>query len=283
MAYNLPADSEVDTNSPGNETLMQKIKDSIEYLGDHVAGHSHDGSAAGEGPTIAQGGLKTATEEESSAVAAHITFSSVGSYGFYPQVRGNIAAATGAWQLMGLPGVGGHTHRNPGTTYITSAGLTVTDNTHYIQIRYIQASRNFPVVYIKRHIPTGDVIGIHFDPECGGYENPFHTAGQDMTDMEVFAIELNRNVVLKKHLYANYGKADRSWCYQIGLGLFVGAIELKEKIEPLKPNMTDEQKQWMDSMGLVYSHDVNKTDTTPALYSPNVKVVDFEFHKELIK
>jgi hypothetical protein len=285
----LETTTDVVTGNPTKTSEYNKLIDNDQLLKDWIygdnqegtgeAGHAHTGTGSNDGEIIGQsaidtsavgqGELKTSTEEESSGATATVTFASVGSYGFYPQVKGSVFNATGGWRISDPAA-------DPGTTYVTIAYLTHTDGTHYIQIRYIQASRDCPVVYLRRNKITGNIINIHFDPECSGYNHPWAN-GNDNSDFDILAFELKRDQNLCEHLYTNYGKAGESWCWQIGLGLFTGAIVLGEKTSPLKSDMTIEQKEWMIEAGYEKPYHVNITDTTPALYHSEVKVIDFNF------
>jgi hypothetical protein len=267
MGYVSILSTQTDANSPLNQPLFDALRGNDEYFYDILVTTG-----------IAQGNLKTSTEEESEALGAGVgqneTFSDVGEHGFGPRFK----SGTANCDYYAYP----ISTTNASTSYGTYVYLYAVDNqTLYAQIRYIQSSRNCPVVWLKRNTITGDIVGIHFSPECGGYESPFKAAGQDLADMEVLALELDRSPDLKKHLFENYGKAGGSWCWQIGLGLFTGAVTLGNTASPIAPDMTAEQKQWMIEAGYDKPHHVNMTDAAPALYSPEVKVVSFDFHKEL--
>ncbi len=89
-------------------------------------------------PNVVQAGLSTATGEVSTSSSANLTLPG-GEYGFYPQVKKNVAGAADA-QIV-RQGAGSLT-----TSYATIIGLyNATTNTVYAQQLYIQASPPYDI------------------------------------------------------------------------------------------------------------------------------------------
>lgn len=166
--------------------------------------------------------------------AGPVTFTSVGEYGFIPETKFLV-------------------------------------NTFFLRSRYIQASRNEPIIWIKKHILRG-VETMVFDPESSGFGIPF---GDDLTDCEILVIELRRSVKLCEHLFQHYSR-EQSFLSQIERGLNLGAIILKDQVDPLLPE-EDDKLTWLLTSGFDTDYDVVKSGAAPALYVPDVKVVNFTF------
>ncbi len=238
--------------------------------GDDAFSHSetgHDHTGSGDGVPVEAGGLangavdtaariaagiivntrlKTTTQEVSTASAANILLSSIGSYGFYPcqkTTTGNVTCQFSSTYAVGVSYV--HvTHMVP-----TGGG------TAFVQVRYIQASRPEPVVWLLREKATGFLISSVFDPETGGDTHPFadYLEGGIPADKEVIVIELNRSKELSEHLYKNFGRTG-SFLDQIHLGLLAGVIIIDKTVEPLTKSADDNYRPCM------YGNDVNVKD-----------------------
>jgi hypothetical protein len=272
MAWVTISADRTDAEKPLSEVLMDDVRTDLDALFD---GSAFSGS-------IGQGALKSTTEEESQALGSGNdiveTFSNVGAYGFYPRIKVS-GVNKGECFIRGDDG------NDWGTSYTTQIYMKNTDVagtvTYYAIIRYIQASRNEPVVWLVQE-SDGNISGIHFSPECCGYDTPWPNHPRK-DSIKIFAIELKRSPELCKHLFKNFGKAGESWCWQIGLAIHEGLIHFKSQTDPLLPNMTDKQRRWMIDNGLDHDYDVSKTTSAPALYHPDVKVLDFSFDVDKLK
>lgn len=262
MAWQTIAASETDANSPLNQTLMGKIRGNLDKLGDNTSGHSHSGAAAGEGPKIHQGGLQTSIQEVMlfrtgpGAYSANYVLSSVGSYGFWPQVKVDNGALVDNIDLRVLVDLDSAPVSY--TTYI-NLSFNITSNvqrTLFAGVRYIQASRDEPVVWLLRKKSTGEIIGSIFDPEASGLSHPFADQEDNPdSDLEVAVLELKRDDMLRFHLFKNLTSFGLLW--QVKLGLALGVIKLKEQVAPLLE--------------------------APSIMSKDVKVLDFDFFPEKVK
>jgi hypothetical protein len=166
--FNAPADSEIDVDSPGNETLLTKIRDSLinleERMGKNYTGavdHDHDGvnsksvvgiaagsitntemadNAIGQAEMISgaigQAELKTSLGSVSVANTIMITNTLPGGqFGFYPQIKMSATSTVGWFAQI--------TNSVPGwTSYATRISMQVGAGgpTIYAQQRYITAS-----------------------------------------------------------------------------------------------------------------------------------------------
>lgn len=262
MAWQTIAASETDANSPLNQTLMGKIRGNLDKLGDNTSGHSHSGGAAGEGPKIHQGGLQTSIQEAtvggwgSNPFSANYVLGSVGSYGFWPQIKVDDPTFVNNLDLRVLVDLDSAPVSY--TTYI-NLSFNITSNVYrtlFASFRYIQASRDEPVVWLLRKKSTGEIIGSIFDPETSGLSHPFADQGDNLDpDLEVAVLELKRDDMLRFHLFKNLTSFGLLW--QIKLGLALGVIKIKEQVAPLFE--------------------------APSLMSRDVKVLDFDFFPEKVK
>lgn len=214
--------------------------------------------------SVSQSKLKSSLESESGN--GNSEFSDVGQYGFYPQIKDSVALGYSARIASGVTN----------TTYKTYINLSGSSGTPEARIRYIEASRDFPVVWIRREKSTGLIMNTHFSPECTGESHPWEL--MDNSGMNIYAIELKRNPEICEHLYSNFGKADESFLWQINLGLLLEIVKLGKAVKPLKAKQTKGSK-WMKENKFNHYDIAIKTDTAPGLYAPGVKVVDFTFDK----
>lgn len=241
MAWHDIANWQVRHLAPLNTTLHQYIKDDLDYLKSHV----DDLEAA----KVEQGDIDTTYQEVSATTGAnqydteYVELTDVGEYGFYPATK----AANGHAHL----GVGGDNDSAYKTWFSVMAVEAVAGGvTGWAKVRYVKASRDYPVVWLRRVRQTGEVKAMVFAPECKGARHPFMTFDSDTEYIQ--AIEISRHYKLKKHLYRNI--ADRGVIWQVALGLLFDAIVIGKPAEPIKP-----------------------IEEAPALYRPDVSVVDFVF------
>jgi hypothetical protein len=94
---------------------------------------------------VSQTKLKTSTEEQSTNTGGmylNLTFSSVGSYGFYPQVKGNFGSNPSNCAIVGRS-------IDFGGSYVTNIGIDPDEPDYaYARIRYITSSSNTHWVYL---------------------------------------------------------------------------------------------------------------------------------------
>ena len=218
MTWQTIAASETDANSPLNQNLMDKIRGNLEAL--------RDGSAAAWAGIISQAMLKTSTQEVYVTAQQDQNFNlySAGDYGFYPRIKVTGGSTGHEARIAYEP-----SNQNYWYNLWLKAG---TGNSVYAQVRYIQASRDEPVVWLLRRIGTGEVLAAVFDPEARGETHPFLDWRGREGEADIVCLELKRDDRLRLHLFENYRKAGESWLGQIAFGLFVGALALKEKAAP---------------------------------------------------
>ncbi len=149
--------------------LANDSVDSQHYVADsidseHYAPGSVDAAAIGTGEVgqseigsgaVHRGELDTGTEEETTAGTGNMTFSSVGSYGFFPQIK-HSGGGDSAFSL----GSG-----FSGAAYATVVSRVDNGGTGFAQIRYITASGEVHWLFIMRDALTKDVIGMHSCPD----------------------------------------------------------------------------------------------------------------------
>lgn len=147
-SWKLIADTDVDADSPVNETLMTNIRDDLyhleEWLGkDYTAAqnHDHDGTnskavaSVGAG-AVNQGALKTTTGEVSVTESTGLNLTLPGGeYGFYPQLKSQNLSNSDVQTLM---------EGQASTSYVTNIYLEAAfvggGENCYAQQRYVQSS-----------------------------------------------------------------------------------------------------------------------------------------------
>ena len=141
MAYIEVPDSDLDADSPWQQSVVQQMNDNIKSnrAGEVTNGnaHNHEG---GDGAQIPQGGLKTTTSEVSTTSTTGVDLTLAGGeYGFYPQLKSANVAQVSYW---GEGVVAYSAAQVTGTSYTTNIKLRTSSGTYaaYAQQRYIQAS-----------------------------------------------------------------------------------------------------------------------------------------------
>lgn len=136
---------------------------------------------------VAQGKLKTATGEVSKGNGwGHLTLPG-GQYGFYPQVRGDVASPTVGAMIFNS-GIA-----NISTSYITTVSLSGDGATAiYAQQRYVTASGQDHWVFLLIDKLTGDILAGYSAPDHPMYGNggdinlvPHPFRAMDLTGKEV--------------------------------------------------------------------------------------------------
>ncbi len=146
--------------------------------------------------------------------------------------------------------------------------------TIYATATYITASRDEPHVWMLRKKSTGEILSMHFSPETHFDESPYLQDSNYLEGgYEILCIDIKDSPDLKRHLWANYNKADKSWLWQVQLALYTGHIKLGKKVEPRLPETTPKTKDYE-------AFDLKDPDIAPALHHPDVQVVSFTFDKE---
>ncbi|GAF77453.1 unnamed protein product, partial [marine sediment metagenome] len=118
-----------------------------------------------EAGIVDQAALKTDTEEETADVAPGeelLTFSSVGEYGFYPQVKFEADTPTAAAQIYSDTGDGPESYV---TTIAVSHQHGSLSRNCYAQIRYVTASGEICWVFILQDKITGKYTRMHKCPD----------------------------------------------------------------------------------------------------------------------
>lgn len=281
MAWSAIAAAETDADSPLNQALMDKIRGNLDQL------YADTGSGAG----IAQGNLKTTTEEETFATttgdltqwvignvktigASYVT---AVSYLYYDKgaadgARWNAAAATVYQETFASVG-----------SYGFFPQIKYDANTAYIQIRYIQASRDEPIVFLRVRKADNFIEAAQFNPEARGDRHPFINywegegyANDPHGEYDFVCIQLKDSPLLCEHLYKNYGKAGHSWLWQIYLALYTGIIRLSGPGVARLPAYTDKTKDYE-------AFDLVDPTIAPCLHHPDTKLMSFDFDQELLK
>lgn len=112
---------------------------------------------------VTQAKLSTSTEEESQTLnngqTTHKIFASVGSYGFYPQVKGSYAGANVDVQIHGPSGSAITTSYRTTISATNNTGIAIT---FYAQIRYVTASDDQPWLWVKRNKNNGEIIAVSY-------------------------------------------------------------------------------------------------------------------------
>lgn len=193
--------------------------------GSGASGHAHTGTGSNDGELIAQGALKTTTEEVSVTNAnTNVTLSNVGSYGFYPQIKSDSAGRNMTVQIANA--------YSSLTSYATIVFISIVVDTGFAQFRYVQASRDEPVLWLLREKVTGLQLASSYQPECGGETHPFNDInGEPLNDThEILCLQLNDNILLRRHLEENAKQYGYLW--QLHLGLYTGQIKITGNANP---------------------------------------------------
>ena len=153
------------------------------------------------GAMVGQGALKTDTEEETSdlatATVVTYTFSSVGSYGFYPQIKAE--ASTSNLQVN----IRGDDSADASTSYVTIIGMIHASGSNrnvYAQIRYVTASGEICWLFILQDKITRKYIRMHKSPDhpaicrhdVEAVHHPFYKA-YDPQKHNMFVIPLTKS------------------------------------------------------------------------------------------
>ena len=269
-------DARIQPGEPITSDLMMDYRDRDEQLRDLFddlgqpasTGHNHDG--AGYGAAVPSGGLWStyAAALTQGAGGGNHQFA-LGHSVFWPSIKhsgANLSDVRVA-SAYAVP-----------ADYVWNCHLQTGANSLFVRFRYVQASRDYPVVYLCREKTTGHVKHAHFHPEGAGYDHPFGDYRKGLPpELEIVAIELKRSSELCEHLYKNHTN-ENCFLTQIMLGVWTGAIELKGHADPLMPKESA-GSQWLWDNGFRDPYDIVKSDAAPALYAPDVKVVDFAFDK----
>ena len=206
-----------------NATWLKDLVLGDDAEGSGVAGHAHTGIGSNDGEQIAQGGLKTALEEVSvtnSAGGTNVTLSNAGEHGFYPRIKSDNAGRNVTVQIAS-----GYTSTE---AYATIIDMMVVTDTCFAQFRYIQASRDEPVLWLLREKATGLQLASSYQPECIGDSHPFNDwNGAPLNDThEILCLQLSDDIRLRRHL--EHGFKEHGYLWQLHLGLYTGKIKLKE-------------------------------------------------------
>jgi len=265
MAYDEILTSEVDADSPQNEDLWTKVKNN------DIAFH------AGAGVTSA--GLKTTTGED------HVTRTGTGitiendimansQYQFWPQVKQ--VGGTGSvvrYRVMIINDLvaGGvaisASYQSIIMLEIETAGASG-DKSLYAITRRIQASRDFPLVWIRRNKEDGYISGMAFRPEGTGNSPPFLIK---KPETEILCMQLKQSPELCEYLWHNFYKTG-SWLQQVRELMDMNALIINGEDQPMlaeKTNKTDFLKAFGE----------DDPEAAPCLYHPDVKLVKFKFDK----
>ena len=233
MAWQDIGADETDADSPLNQTLMDKIRGNLDAL--------HDGGG------VTSAGLKAGLQEVStnSTTGVNLELASAGEFAFFPRIK---SGSSPGWASANLP-----VQVLTGGNYKTMVWLQsyASAVTVFASVRYVQASRDEPVVWLERVRETGEVISSVFDPEGSGDAPPFINMEEDR---EAVAIELRRSDALRRHLFNNINDYGVLW--QVHLGMLTGEIKPGRAASPM--------------MG---------ADRAPALHHRSAKVVDFTYKK----
>lgn len=178
-------------------TQMQNLRDNLAAAFAQDSGAPEFTGAA----AIDQTNLKTDTEEETvdlaTATITHFTFSSVGQYGFYPQIKAE--ASTNNLQVAFRL----NNSDDAETSYTTMIEMihAAGDNRNvYAQIRYVTASGEIFWLFILKNKKTGKYERMHACPDhpaicCHDIEavhHPFFKA-YDKDQHEILCIPLSKS------------------------------------------------------------------------------------------
>jgi len=260
-------DSRIAAGEPITEDLMKDYRDRDDECLDYIQ------ASAGYQNWVAQAHLKSSTEEQSIAAGAIpgvLIFVNVGEYGFYPRVHSS-SDAGGSDMSIGVDL--GINYGVNSLAYVTQVYVSggAGANPTYAKIRYVQASRNEPVVWIKRDKANSEILGLHFDPECIGFGQIF-----DPDLHELFCLQLKNNKAFCKKLFKDYHHSGDSFLMQVQSALDSGALTLKGSAQPRLPK-TDEAHEKMKAGGMLAPYLISKSGAAPALYAPDVRLVDFHY------
>ena len=217
MAYSEITAAETDTDSESNQTLWDKVKDNFTYLYNCVIGTTtrwvHRAYLATDTIEVSQG---------SGPSGANKLVDDAGGYGFWPTIKGSGAGTEVTFS--------GSLASTPGTTYATRVYLAVgSAGTAYVKMRYVQATRDEPVMWMLKNLATGNYDSVCYFPEGSFKYIPFD---EDLSGKDVYAIQLKNFPDILNAINAAKTTFDDSRLIPFSLGVLLGQIVLKGPDKP---------------------------------------------------